>query len=136
MSTSRWHRSATTFGRVPPAMTPTLTVTPGHRPLRACRSRTIRLASRIALRPFSGSTPAWAARPSTVIRVSMIPLRADTMSPLARAHSRTKQASTCSAAARMWGVEVGEPISSSGLAMNVRRSNGTPPSSPTSALIA
>ena len=29
-------------GRVPPRMTPTLTVTPGQRPLSACRSRTIR----------------------------------------------------------------------------------------------
>ncbi len=96
----------------------------------------IRLASRIALRPFSGSTPAWAARPSIVIRVSRMPLRADTMSPLARAHSSTKQASTSGAAARMWAVELGDPISSSGLAMNVRRSKGTPPSSPMSALIA
>ena len=117
-------------------MTPTLKVTPGQRPLRACRSRTIRLASRMALRPFSGSTPACAARPLTVIRVSMIPLRADTMSPFARAHSRTKQASACSAAARMCGVDEVDPISSSGLAMNVRRSNGTPPSSPTRALSA
>ena len=65
-STSSPQRSATTLGRVPPAITPTLTVTPGHRPLRSCRSRTIRAASRIALRPFSGSTPAWAARPLTV----------------------------------------------------------------------
>ena len=62
-STSSVQRSATTFGRVPPAMTPTLTVTPGQRPLSAWRSSTIRAASRIALRPFSGSTPAWAARP-------------------------------------------------------------------------
>ena len=38
-------RAATTFGRVPPLMTPTFTVTPGQRPLRAWRSRTIRAAS-------------------------------------------------------------------------------------------
>ena len=34
------------------------------------------------------------------------------------------------------GVDEGDPISSSGLAMNVSRSNGTPPSSPTRALMA
>ena len=66
-STSIVHRSATTFGRVPPLTTPTLTVTPGHRPLSAWSSVTMRAASRMALRPFSGSTPAWAARPLTVI---------------------------------------------------------------------
>ena len=41
-STSSEQRSATTLGRVPPAITPTLTVTPGQRPLSACRSSTIR----------------------------------------------------------------------------------------------
>ena len=35
----------------------------------------MRAASRIALRPFSGSTPAWAARPVTVIDRSTLPLR-------------------------------------------------------------
>ena len=100
--TSTWsvHRSATTFGRVPPAMTPTLTVTPGQRPLSAWRSSTIRAASRIALRPFSGSTPAWAARPWTVSRRSRMPLRAETMSPFARAHSRTSATSLSAASAR------------------------------------
>ena len=57
-STSRTARSATTLGRVPPAITPTLQVTPGQRPVRACRPTTWCAASRIALRPFSGSTPA------------------------------------------------------------------------------
>ena len=37
-STSSEQCSATTLGRVPPRMTPTFTVTPGHRPLSACRS--------------------------------------------------------------------------------------------------
>ena len=62
-------------------------------------------AARIALRPFSGSTPAWAARPWTVTRVSRIPLRDETMSPFARAHSRTRQTSDSAAISRMWGVE-------------------------------
>ena len=102
-----------------PAILPTFTVTPGQRPLRSCSSRTIRAASRIALRPFSGSTPAWAARPWTVIRTSRMPLRADTMSPLARAHSRTRHASASAARSGCAGSSVGEPISSSGLATNV-----------------
>ena len=100
-STSSRHRSATTFGRVPPTMTPTFTVTPGQHPLSACRCVVIRAASRIALRPFSGSTPAWAARPCTVITASRVPLRDETMSPFARAHSRTRQASASAASARM-----------------------------------
>ena len=58
--------------------TPTLTVTPGQRPLSACRSVTIRAASRIALRPFSGSTPACAARP--------VDVQPDVDDPLARRH--------------------------------------------------
>ena len=126
-STSSVHRSATTFGRVPPAITPTLTVTPGQRPLSAWSSVTIRAASRIALRPFSGSTPAWAARPLTVITSPRFPFRDDTMSPFARAHSSTRHASTPGASARMCGVDTGEPISSSGLATNTSRASGRPP---------
>jgi hypothetical protein len=52
--------------RVPHAIVPTLTVTPGQRPLSASSLSTSVAAAAIALRPFSGSTPAWAARPSTV----------------------------------------------------------------------
>ena len=48
-----------------------------------------------------------------------MPLRDETMSPFARAHSRTKQASVVGGDSRMCGVEEGEPISSSGLATNV-----------------
>ncbi len=99
-------------------------VTPGQRPLSAWSAIAWWAASRIALRPFSGSTPAWAARPWTVRRRSTVPLRADTMSPLARAHSSTKQASASAASSRMCGLELGEPISSSGLATNTSRSNG------------
>ena len=54
-----------------------------------------------------------------------MPFRADTMSPFARAHSRTRATSASVAISRMCGVDVGEPISSSGLQMNVRRSNGS-----------
>ncbi len=124
------HRSATTLGRVPPAITPTFTVTPGQRPLSAWSSRTMRAASRIALRPFSGSTPACAARPWTVMpQCRAMPLRADTMSPLARAHSSTSATRRPRRAPGCAASSVGEPISSSGLATNVRRSNGRPPAS-------
>ena len=70
------------------------------------------------------------------MRRSRMPLRAETMSPFARAHSRTRATSASAAAARMCGVEVGEPISSSGLAMKTSRSNGRPPRSATIALSA
>ena len=65
-------------------------------------------------------------------------MRADTMSPFARAHSSTKRDVACSAAcSTMCGVEDGEPISSSGLAMNTSRSNGMPAAArPTIALSA
>ena len=56
--------------------------------------------------------------PRIRIRRSTIPFRADTMSPLARAHSRTKHASASGARARMIGPDDGEPISSSGFATN------------------
>ena len=62
----RVQRSATTLGRVPPPMTPALTVTVGQRPLRSWREITWWAATRMADRPFSGSTPACAARPVTV----------------------------------------------------------------------
>jgi hypothetical protein len=38
MSTSSRQLGATTFGRVPPSTTPTLTVTPGQRPFSSCRA--------------------------------------------------------------------------------------------------
>ena len=77
-------------------------------------------ASRMADRPFSGSTPACAARPTSSRWKSAIPFRALTMSPLARAHSSTS-ATSCvrRRASRMTGVLNGEPISSSGLATKV-----------------
>ena len=118
-STSSSHSAATTLGRVPPRMTPTLTVS-------AWRSVTTRAASRIALRPFSGSTPACAARPCTVIRSPRLPFREETMSPLARAHSSTRHASASDERRRMCGVEAGEPISSSGFATKTSRASGRP----------
>src|SRR3989304_2372656 len=83
--------SGTTFGRVPPPITPTLSVTPAQRPFSAASAATWCAASTIALRPFSGSTPACAARPTTRARRGTFPSPADTMSPLARGHSRARQ---------------------------------------------
>ena len=111
----------------PASTTPTLHVTPGQRPVSAWRPMTWCAASRIALRPLSGSTPACASRPVTVTTYSTTPLRAETMSPFARAHSRTKATSLSAATRRTCGVEAGEPISSSGFAITVSRSNGRAP---------
>ena len=115
MSTSSSHSGATTFGRVPPRTTPTFTVTPGQRPFSAWSAIVECAACSVADRPRSGSTPACAARPWYLTRMSATPLRADTMSPFSRAPSRTKQASISFASSRMCGPENGEPISSSGL---------------------
>ena len=68
-STCSTHRSATTFVRVPPRATPTFTVTPGHRPFSACSATVAFAAASTAFAPFSGSTPAWAARPDELDRV-------------------------------------------------------------------
>ena len=115
MSISIRHRSGTTLGRDPPSITPTFTVTPGHRPLRSCRDRIRCAAARIALRPRSGSTPAWALRPTTSIGPPVVPLRAETIAPVSRAHSRTNATSRPSATSRITDPENVEPISSSGL---------------------
>ena len=118
-STSSVQRSATTFGRVPPAMTPTLTVTPGQRPLSACRSRDDpgRLEDRAAA--LLG-LDAGVGRPA----VDGDPQVED---PLARRHDVAvgagaledeRDVGVARRSSRMCGVDVGEPISSSGLAMN------------------
>jgi hypothetical protein len=117
-------------------MSPTFTVTPGQRPLSACRRVVRPAAASTALRPFSGSTPACAARPVTVMRASRMPLRLDTMSPFARAHSSTRHTSDSVASSRITGVDVGDPISSSGLATNVTRENGRPSAASCSAAMA
>ena len=125
-STSSSQRSGTTLGRVPPRIVPTLNVTPGQRPLRACSSRTIagRLEDRV--RPFSGSTPG--------VRGAAVDRRAGgRRCPCGTTRCRRWRGRTRGRARRRRprpppgcaGVDVGEPTSSSGLAMNVSRSNGT-----------
>ena len=83
-------------------------------------------ASRIALRPFSGSTPACAARPLTVIARSEVAL-ARRHDVAVRARALEHEAASASAAqARGCAVSMtGEPISSSGLATKTRRPSGT-----------
>ncbi len=54
-----------------------------------------------------------------------MPLRELTMSPLARAHSRTRARSLTAAASRMIAELSGEPISSSGLATKTSRAKGS-----------
>src|SRR6266516_933057 len=62
-STASTASSAPSFDLVPPRRTPTLHVTPGHRPWMPAISIALCAASMTALRPSSGSTPACAARP-------------------------------------------------------------------------
>ena len=87
-------------------------------------------AARIALRPFSGSTPAWAARPVTVMRRSQYPCGARRCR---RSPSRTRgraQRPTRAASARMSGVETGEPSSSSGFATKTSRPSASGATAP------
>ena len=126
-STSSEQRSATTLGRVPPPMTPTLTVTPGQRPLSACRSRDDpgRLEDRAA---------ALLGLDAGVGRAAVDGRSAGRGCPCATRRCRRSRGRTRGrgrrrrrgAISRMCGVEVGEPISSSGLATNTSRSNGQP----------
>ena len=115
MSTWMKHRSATTFGLVPPVSTPAFTVTPGHCPFSSCSSMTLFAPSSTALAPRCGSTPACAARPVMSMRRSVTPLRAVTSSPLPRAGSSTNATSASAATSWMIAFENVEPISSSGL---------------------
>jgi hypothetical protein len=62
-STSASAISGTTFERIPPRITPTLTVTPRSSSVRASASRHRRASSTIAFLPLSKSAPACAARP-------------------------------------------------------------------------
>ena len=113
----------------PPSMTPD--VDRHARPAaveRVERARRGRAAARIALRPFSGSTPAWAARPWTTSRRSRMPLRDETMSPLARAHSRTRHG--VGVGGELADVRRGASASRSprrGWRRTTSRSNGRPP---------
>ena len=91
--------SATTFGRVPPAMTPDVD---GHaRPAAVERVQLAddprRLEDRAAA--LLGLDAGVRRAAVDVIRRSRMPLRAETMSPLARAHSRTSATSASAAIA-------------------------------------
>ena len=128
-STSSEQRSATTLGRVPPSMTPTLTVTPGQRPLSACSvghdpgrledraAALLGLDAGVRRAPVDRDLEARGC-PCATRRCRRWPGR--TRGPGTR--RRRPRGGGCA------GVDAGEPISSSGLATNTRRASGSPPS--------
>ena len=69
-------------------MRPGLTVIPSFIPLSLKVSTMTWASARVALRPFSGSTPAWAALPVASTAYQRVALRAETISPFSRAASR------------------------------------------------
>ena len=113
MSTVADASSATTFGRVPPAITPTLSDTPGATARSRCRSTIWAASSWTALEPWSGSTPACAATPCTLRRNSPHPFRAVLTAPPSRPGSSTNTASLWRASRSMTERELTLPRSSS-----------------------
>src|SRR5215211_6659726 len=128
-STRMTARSATTLVRLPPWSTPTLQVTPGQRPFRAWRATVLWAASRTALTPSAGRTPAWTALPATSTVKAQMPLRAETRAPLVRAASRPTATSCSAARASIRGRLNGEPISSSGEQTRVMAAKSSKPAS-------
>ncbi len=121
---------ATTLDRSPPSMVPTLTVMPRAASLRANSLCTWWDISRMALAPSSGLTPAWAARPWTVMVKLPDALRAVFSFPARpKAGSRMKARTARLASRRMSGVESGLPISSSELMTTTLSAAGRSPSS-------
>ena len=126
-STCMTARSATTLVRLPPRSTPTLQVTPGQRPFRAWRATVLWAASRTALTPSAGRTPAWEALPATSTVKAEMPLRAETRAPLTRAASSPTATSCSPARASISGRLNGEPISSSGEQTRVMAAKSSKP---------
>ncbi len=126
-STCMTARSATTLVRLPPRSTPTLQVTPGQRPFRAARATVLWAASRTALTPSAGRTPAWTALPVTSMVNAEMPLRAETRAPLIRAASSPTATSCSPARASISGRLNGEPISSSGEQTRVMAAKSSKP---------
>ena len=136
-STSSSQRSATTFGRVPPCDHADVD---GHaRPAAVERVQVAHDARRLEDRAAALLGLDAGVRRAAVDRDPRVERCPCATTRCRRWRGRTRGRGTrrrprpppgCAA------VDVGEPISSSGLAMNVRRSNGSPPSSPTIALSA
>ena len=80
----------------------------------------------MALRPFSGSTPACAARPLTVMSRSTLPLRERHDVAVGARALEDEAGVRIDGEATDVRVDAGEPISSSGLATNTRRAERQP----------
>ena len=117
--------AAMTLGRVPPSMRPTLTVTPREGSLSRLRIWITWESSTMALAPASGSSPACAARPRTVISKRPTPFRAVLISPEG---PRISARSTRFASRRTWRTESGLPTSSSAFTKTTGVTSGSSPS--------
>ena len=123
--------AATTFDRVPPSITPTLIVIPPPRSLSAYKRSICLASSRMALAPFSGSKPAWAARPSNLSVNMPVPLRPVFTPPPGTGGSRTNPHRTVVPLASFSNKGQPEklPTSSSQVKANVTPPRGTIPKS-------
>ena len=128
-------RSGTTLRRSPPRSTPTQTVAAAG----SCSAaaRTARCAAwTTAFAPSAWSLPACAARPSTVIRTSAVPLRAVLTPPSGSAHSSTSTAvasrESCAIRSRVLRL----PISSSGVSDSRQPTSGAIAASASTAAMA
>ncbi len=111
----------TTLTLSPPEMMSTVTVVCLAGSAKPPRASATRAASSAALRPLSGSSPEWAARPvKSMVRVAA-PLRATRILSLGTPRSRLITRSLSLAMARVRSREPGEPISSLALSrMSIR----------------
>ena len=127
-STSSSQRSATTLGRVPPRMPPTLTEY--ARPAAVQGVQVLDEAGRLEDRAAALLGLDAGVGRAAVDRQAGVEdaLAGAARCPRWRGHIRGPGTHPCPRpGARMCALELGEPISSSGLAMNTSRSNGRPP---------
>ncbi len=114
----------TTLTAEPPLTVPTLTVMPRSLLLIFWSLMIWRLISRMALAPFSGSTPACEAIPVIRRRNVPTPLRKVLALPPGRGGSRHKTAREAVAIVSRIGSPPAEPISSSGIKKKITSRSG------------
>ncbi|RIH89918.1 hypothetical protein Mlute_00166 [Meiothermus luteus] len=120
--------AATTLEVVPPRTTLGPRMVPFSQSCRATMRGIWWASSKMALTPFSGSTPWWAALPWAVSRYCPTPLRATFRSPLPMGGSSTSTAWLRRAASSMAALEAWEPTSSSGVKRSSSRGQPNPSS--------
>ena len=113
-TSTRMRASAgTTLSAVPALATVGVTVVPSSGRASATMASTWCAASTSALTPFSGSSPAWAARPWTTTSKPPVPLRPILSAPPSAAGSSTSTAPQAAARSSISARDAPEPTSSS-----------------------